>query len=132
MKSRVNSAHKGLSNNSESEGINFVPENRTNKVKCVKWKKINSAHKITASLKMCKSGNYCFSSAEKMSSFIARMHCEPSGSVIFIWVRGDTTPLVKYLKAGLGDLMASRKTWRQKQTYHSIHKKNLLKKTQGS
>lgn len=58
---------------------------------------------------MCKRGNY-FSSAEKIILLIAWMHSEPSGSVIFSWVRGGTTPLVKYLNAGLGDWMASRNT----------------------
>ena len=41
---------------------------------------------------------------------IVLMYREPSGSVTFSLVRGGTTPLVKYLNAGLGDWMASRNT----------------------
>lgn len=50
---------------------------------------------------------------------IALMYREPSGSVNFSLVRGGMTPLVKYLKAGLGDWMASWNTCRRKQTRHS-------------
>lgn len=41
---------------------------------------------------------------------MALMYREPSGSVNFSLVRGGVTLLVKYLKSGLGDWMASWNT----------------------
>lgn len=48
-----------------------------------------------------------------MILLIALMY-ESSGSVTFSWVTGGPVVLVKYLKAGLGDWMASRNTFRKK------------------
>lgn len=53
-----------------------------------------------------------------MILLIALMY-ESSGSVTFSWVTGGPVVLVKYLKAGLGDWMASRNTFRKK-TKHII------------
>lgn len=49
---------------------------------------------------------------------IVLMYWDPSCSLTFSLVRGGMTLLVKYLNAGLGEWMASRKTLETKNTWH--------------
>lgn len=89
-----------------------------------KSKMLTSDHKVKE--QVCTI--YC-SSVEKMILLIALMYCVPSGCVIFSLVSGGTTPLVKYLNAGLGDWMASRKTLETKTNTKVVKWRNALKFT---